>query len=344
MVERTGEAELRDLIGLRGKGTWYFLAILEVTIGLYMVPNFDLVSIVPATVGLILVGGAGLVTLLVPGNPLPVSATCYVVVVGPVSVASTTLGVIPVEQQTDGSRQVWTAFACCYVLAVLVLRGRMGAAWLGLLVTGATLVTIVVVGELDVGVVTRAVVAVATVAGVSVCALIMRPTQHSLRLLSEEAAMRAAAEATMAAENEERDRQLYRLDKLAGPILERVASGAELSEVEREQCRLLEAELRDGLRAPQLATEQLSSAARGARARGVEVVLLDDGGFNAVSRQISEQVIAVAVRELDGANSGSVTIRVLPAGRRLLATVLVDAPQRDRRTEIDVAGTVTVGS
>ena len=154
--------------------------------------------------------------------------------------------------------------------------------------------------------------------------------------------MRAAAEATMAAENGERDRQLARLDKVARPILERIAEGAELTAAEREQCRLLEAELRDGLRAPQLVTDELSSAARGARSRGVEVVLLDDGGFAGVPRWVRERVVEAATRELDAANTGSVTVRVLPMGRRILATVLANSDEQDRRTEIDAAGGVSV--
>jgi hypothetical protein len=74
-----------------------------------------------------------------------------------------------------------------------------------------------------------------------------------------------AAEATRMAVDGERIRQL---DRVARPILERIAKGMVLSAAEREGCRLLEAELRDGLRAPQLMTAELSVAARGARGAG----------------------------------------------------------------------------
>ncbi|CCF64508.1 conserved membrane protein of unknown function, putative ''Winged helix'' DNA-binding domain [Nocardia cyriacigeorgica GUH-2] len=339
MADTSADFGLRDLLGLRGAAGWLFLAILELTIVLYMVRNFTEASPVPATAALVLLVVAGVVVLMVPEEPLPKPATAYLVVAGPLATALTTFDV-----QEYASSQVWTAFASSYVLAVLVLRGRMGAAWLGVASVAVVVAVVGAVAGLSAGVIVGSIVPVATVAGVSVCALIMRPTQRSLRLLREEATMRAAAEATMAAENGERDRQLARLDKVARPILERIADGVELSAYEREQCRLLEAELRDGLRAPHLATDELNSAARGARARGVEVVLLDDGGFDGVPPAVRRRVIEAAIKELDAANAGSVTVRILPTGRRILATVLAHAPEQDRRTEIDLAGEVAVST
>ncbi|WP_345496191.1 hypothetical protein [Nocardia callitridis] len=331
--------ELRDLLGLRNRSAWLFLIMLEATIGLYMVRNFAESPLIPVVLALVLVVVAGVVVLVIPVDPLPWSATVFVVAAAPVATVLTSF-----DAEHGWSKQVWTAFAASYVLAVLVLRGRLGAAWLGVLGTGVVIAVVGVVAGVRSGVLLGAIVPVATVAGVSMFTAIMRPTQRSLRLLREEATMRAAAEATMAAENGERDRQLARLDKVARPILERIAEGAELTCDEREQCRLLEAELRDGLRAPHLATDELNGAARGARSRGVEVVLLDDGGFAGVPGWLRDQVIAAAARELDSANEGSVTVRILPMGRRILATVLVNAPDQDRRTEIDAAGAVQVST
>ncbi|MEV6276015.1 hypothetical protein [Nocardia sp. NPDC051832] len=337
MADSDNEFGLRDLLGLRDGSAWLFLIILELTIVLYMVRNLSHVPLLAAAVAAALLVVAGVLVLVIPVDPLPWPATVFVTASGPVATAITTMDV-----QSGWSRPVWTAFASSYVLAVLVLRGRLGAAWLGVAGIAVVVVSAGIVGELRAGVMAGSVVPVATVAGVSVCAALMRPTQRSLRLLREEATMRAAAEAGMEAENGERDRQLARLDKVARPILERIADGVDLTAEEREQCRLLEAELRDGLRAPQLVTDELSSAARGARSRGVEVVLLDDGGFAGVPRWVRERVIEAATKELDAANAGSVTVRVLPMGRRILATVLANAPDADRRTEIDTAGAVSV--
>ncbi|MBF6203113.1 hypothetical protein IU483_03165 [Streptomyces gardneri] len=339
MAERETEVGLRDLLGLRGRAAWLYLVILEVTIVLCMVQNFSESLVAAVAAALVVLALAGVVVLLAPTDPLPWPATVFVSASGPLAAALTS-----VDVEHAWSKQVWTAFAASYVLAVLVLRGRLAAAWLGVVGIGAVVAVVGVAAGLQVGVVVGSIVPVATVAGVSLFAAIMRPTQRSLRLLREEAAMRAAAEAAMAAENGERTRQLARLDAVARPILERIADGDDLTAAEREQCRLLEAELRDGLRAPQLATDQLSSAARGARSRGVEVILLDDGGFTGVPHRVRQQVIDAATGELDAANEGSVTVRILPTGRRILATVLATATDRDRRTEIDATGAITVST
>jgi hypothetical protein len=53
-------------------------------------------------------------------------------------------------------------------------------------------------------------------------------------------------------------------------------------------------------------------------------------------------VIDSAASELDAARADSVTVRILPSGRRVLATVLAHGTEYDRRTEIDTVGNVTV--
>ncbi|WP_067814923.1 hypothetical protein [Nocardia inohanensis] len=329
---------LRDLLGLRGRAAWLFLVILQATIVLYMVRNFGESPTWAALLGTLLMLGAAALLLVVPVDPLPLPIAIFTAAAPPVATALTTM--FPVHPH--GQQSVWSAFASSYVFAVLVLRGRVRTAWVGVLATAGVLLAAGLGDNLESRTIVGSLIPVGTVTAITVFAAVMRPMQRSLRLLREDAMLRAAAEATMAAADNERTRQLSRLDRVARPILERIAEGAELSAVEREECRLLEAELRDGLRAPQLVTDELSGAARGARSRGVTVVLLDDGGFAGVPEWVRKRVIDAATRELDAANSGSITVRVLPLGRRVLATIMADAPDNDHRTEIDTDGRVTV--
>ncbi|UGT63554.1 hypothetical protein [Nocardia asteroides] len=340
MADRDTDFALRDLLGLRDGAAWLFLVGFEAIIVLYMVRNFAGSPPVPALLALLALAAAGLLVLVIPVDPLPVSATALVVLAAPLAAVLTMTG-LPNRGDTP---QVSTAFAASYVLALLVLRGRLGAAWIGVAATAGVIAVLAAAEGMTGGSFVGTVVPIGTVAGVSLFAAVMRPTQRSLHTLREEATLRAAAEATLAAENGERDRQLARLDRLARPMLERIAAGADLNGRDREECRLLEAELRDGLRAPQLVTDELSAAARGARARGVEVVLLDDGGFAGVPRWVRERVVDAAAGELDAATDGTVTVRVLPMGRRVLATVLAAAGAGDRRIEIDAAGAVRVST
>ncbi|WP_405492039.1 hypothetical protein [Nocardia sp. NBC_00511] len=336
-AEMDARFELRDLLGLRGSAAWLFLLILEAVITLYMLRNFGESPLWAALAGLGLMLSAGAVVTAVPVDPLPVPVALYAAAAPALATALTVM--TPVADTAN--QTLWSAFASSYVLAVLVLRGRIRTAWVGVIAVAAVLVVLGIGGgHLQPATVIGSMVPVGTVTAISVFTAVMRPLQRSLRILREDGMMRAAAEATMAAADGERSRQLARLDRVARSILERIADGAELSAAEREECRLLEAELRDGLRAPQLVTDELSGAARGARGRGVEVVLLDDGGFAGVPEWIRKRVIDAATKELDAANAGSVTVRVLPLGRPVLATVV--APAHDRRTEIDTDGRVTV--
>lgn len=337
--ERKANFELRSLLGMRGRSGWVFRVGLAGTITLYMTPALNDVPVAQFVVAIVAMLGAGAILVLLPGDPLPWPATAAVIVAGPVAVLATHLNF------AEGAvRQPWAAFAASYVLAVLAVRGRIVAAWGGAVTVAVAVAFVDIVLDISVGSLFISILALACLAGATVCALILRPTQRSLRLLHDDVAMRAAAEATMAAEHSERVRQLSRLDELARPMLERIARGVELTPADREICRLLEAELRDGLRAPQLATDQLNAAARGARSRGVEVLLLDDGGFAGVTAALRARVLDLAVRELDAANGGSVTIRVLPAGRRNLTTILASAPGGDRRTEIGATGEILVST
>ncbi|MBF6354612.1 hypothetical protein IU449_08670 [Nocardia higoensis] len=331
------DGSLRELLHLRGQGSWQFLVLLQATLALYTLHNFGNLRPIPATVALVLIAVAGAIVVLVEQEPLPWRATLFVIVA--VLIATTLSRSFPRE---GAEVTPATIFAATYVLAIMVLCGRFWVAWGG--VAGVMLVVLLTDLAGTDSPFTATDVPMMTIAAVSVAVAIMGPTQRSLRVLRIEATVRAAAEATMAAENAERDRQLAELDKVARPMLERIADGADLDPGEREECRLLEAELRDRLRAPQLATEEISRAARVARARGVEVVLLDDGGFAGVARTAREEVVELAVRELTDAECGTVTIRVLPPGRRLLATVLVDGGSVDRRTDIDRAGRSTVSA
>ncbi|KAA0023679.1 hypothetical protein FOY51_07780 [Antrihabitans cavernicola] len=319
-------------MGLHGRSGAVVLGMLLFTIAMIMLRNMDSAdNDVPVIAGFALMAVAGVVVVVTPSDPLPLAATLFIVVAGPIATVAS-MG----DHAAD--RFVWSTFAFSYVLSLLTVRGRLLWAWIGVASISIATVAVGFTGGMSAAGVAGAIAPIGTVAAVSVFAVRMRPTLESLRLLRKEATTRAAAEATIAAQSEERDRQLARLAEVARPLLERIVGGEELDAADRFECRLREAELRDGLRAPQLAG--LAAAARGARGRGVEVQLLDDGGLEGVPAAVRSTVLFAAARELDAANAGSVTVRVLPKGRRNLATVLVSEPGEDRRTEVDGAGTV----
>ena len=94
---------------------------------------------------------------------------------------------------------------------------------------------------------------------------------------------------------------------------------------------LLEAELRDEIRAPYFTGTEVVAAARRARNRGVEVVLFDDrgdatrGGSTQYEERLRTRIVERAVAALDEAGAGRVVVRACPAGRPWAATILTDA-------------------
>lgn len=118
----------------------------------------------------------------------------------------------------------------------------------------------------------------------------------------------AAASAVETAIRAERSTRLTNTLQGAMPILKKIANG-EIGEREREECRLLEADLRDEIRGRMLLNPRLKKAVWSARSRGVEVVLLDEGGLEGVSAETAEAYRDRLAEELEKIREGRVTIR-----------------------------------
>lgn len=144
--------------------------------------------------------------------------------------------------------------------------------------------------------------------------LMLRPMARRIRVLREQAVVMAAEDAAARAGTEEHDRQLIHLDQAARPILQRVATGHEFTDAEVTHARLVEADLRDGLRAQGWHLPRVRDAVWRARERGLSVVLLDDSVHRNTSIAHTD-LKDVLVGLLDNTPTGRVTARVGPPGR-----------------------------
>ncbi|WP_168706952.1 hypothetical protein [Gordonia paraffinivorans] len=156
-----------------------------------------------------------------------------------------------------------------------------------------------------------------------------------LRAEAEKAATKAAAD--------ERRRHFADFESRARPMLERVAAGDVVTDGDVRRARLLEAQLRDGIRAPGWDRPELRKAVWDARGNGTEIVLLDDGGLDdlPVGERIvrHERITQAVIDELDR-GCDRITARILPPGRTELATVVVERDGITERLDFDHAGGV----
>lgn len=151
------------------------------------------------------------------------------------------------------------------------------------------------------------------------------PRANQIYALRRETARQSTTEAAQRAAITVRAQQLAYLDDRARPLLLRISAGSPLDESVVIECGLVEAALRDRIRAPALDVPMIAEAAWAARSRGARVLLLDDRDAPGEAAAKLEALYAGAVAALDRAGAGcDVTVRVLPSGRDRLATLTVD--------------------
>jgi hypothetical protein len=128
----------------------------------------------------------------------------------------------------------------------------------------------------------------------------------------EQASATLAATAANSAARQERKARLSQTLQRAMPMLELIAQrGSALTEAERLEARLLEAELRDQIRGRNLAVPMLTSVVGQLRRNGVDVQLLDDGGIDDLEQPHREELLAEVAQQIAGVKTGKVVVRAV---------------------------------
>ncbi|MGZ8177006.1 hypothetical protein ACXVUM_03680 [Williamsia sp. SKLECPSW1] len=339
LIDDETPRDARALIGMHTPAA-------RIVVGIYLTCIvFALLWVVPKTlmatsamvVGLFVVGSATVALLAVPGDPLPRLAATAMASAPGVSCAVILAGC---GRDLPSPVSGWSHGIGTMVLAFMCVRGRTGSAWIGMaLMVGVYIARSTLVGLAPLDHIDNVLVDLGPLAMATVFSLTLRPGAKLVFDLRDAGERRSAELAAAEATGLERDAQLGELDRLVRPMLDRIAAGDVLDDDDRTVCRLLEAQLRDRLRAPGLDVPAVADAARAARARGVEVVLLDDSrGPDALDPAVWERVVGIVVETLDGAGSGDVRVRLLPSGRAAIASVTVRDEAGGRRLDLDETG------
>lgn len=314
----TPRADVARLLGATGPGAWALAALYGVT---YVVIAFwsggEYTRTPLGLTGLALMIAAAVVLVLPQLSPLPHLAAAGVVVASVIAVAA---GLWQLEPEGWRGWVTWYIGATSYLSFTLALRGRFwwGAAQQLALAVVAVHWTGVTAGDPLRGLELVSHQLILFGAG-AFFAIWLRRTADRIAAFQETRLRRESAESARSAADEERARELRGIRESAGAALNRIATGA-VTDEERREHLLLEAELRDRIRGRGLALPPLAAAAREARRRGAVVALLDDLRSDAPSTARMREAIDWAAERVARSGGTDVTVRLTRAAGEPVVT------------------------
>lgn len=228
-----------------------------------------------------------------------------------------------IEGSNHNTFATWYIGALGVLLAATAVRGHRTIAW----IAGATVAVEVVVWGgwatiYDSGLIGM-VLLIAAGQGISFG---LERASLEAKTLSDQALADAAATAATSVQRLERKERAQSALESSLPMLQRiVAAGGMLTENERVEAKLAEASLRDEIRGRELVNDRVREAVRLARIRGVEVVMLDEGGLDDAAPELRSKILDDIAATLDGLSFGKVTVRA-PANETWMVTIAATAP------------------
>lgn len=262
------------------------------------------------------------------------------VVVCLVAIAHLVHATLPIGEMPTNS--TWHSTVIMTLLITVLVRGQRLAAWLGLAVFVAQAVYWACTHELGPAAVLQEIFGPVLWLGLATLVLRgLRSIGEQLVRVRKRSRENTQAMAESFSNLVLRDVWLTQLREQIGPLLQNLADPThQLTQAERDACRILEGRLRDALRAGNLVSQGVSDAIQAARGRGVEVVLVDNRGS-----RLPEAVRLATLRRLEQlvrtSTSGRIVARTAPEGYSEAVTILTVDAERNLTT-IDETGTVTV--
>lgn len=205
------------------------------------------------------------------------------------------------------SYTTWYVAAMGTLLAITAVRGRATFAWIGI---ASMVIETLLWGGATVLFSGGIFGAVFLVIAAHAAARALAASDQMISQFREKSLATDTATAAQSAARAERERRVTQTLSGVLPQLERIVmADGDLNESERVLAVLTEAELRDQIRGRSLAHPELAEQTRLARSRGVEVQLLDDGGFENLDDEEISNLLERVATELRSVETGKVVIR-----------------------------------
>ena len=204
----------------------------------------------------------------------------------------------------------------------LVVRERILAAWVGVaLLTGGAALWVIVNGLPPALILTMSLGHILSLTVWTLITTLARWASVSIFRDQERQMELEAKRIEDLQTNQVIESTLSRVEKKVRPLLETIASDAPLTNRERSQAALIEAELRDEIRGGNHLVELLAEEVKRARERGV-VLLMNDRGESAPPPELLTALRVHMTQALGEVDEGQVVIRLVPArtDHRVFAT------------------------
>ncbi len=237
-----------------------------------------------------------------------------------VAIALPLLVTSQLDPNVDNGYATWHVAAVGTLMTITAARRQLVAAWLGV---GALAVQSVVwagfmsLGSL--GVIGSIVwVGIAHMLTVTLASA-ARSTRRYAQAEREAAAWQAAQDAHLF----EGRMRLAQTNRIAAPMLRRIADrGGDLTDAQRQECRTLEAAIRDEIRGRMLLTDAVRAAVQQARERGTTVTLLDEGGIDDLDEAVRDRILSRLADAVSDSRADRIIARTAAEGSPVAVTVV----------------------
>ena len=230
-----------------------------------------------------------------------------------------------VGSQLDGSSgnlgyATWYVAAIGTLMTITATRKRPQLALLGVAVLVIHSVIWAGIGELGgLGVIGSVVWVVAAAVLSRALVKASRDTRQYSRAEREASGWHAAQEAHLY----ERQVRLTQTMRLAMPMLRRISeSNGELTAEEQQECRFLEAAIRDEIRGRRLLNHAVREQVMAARRRGASVTLLDEGGIDDLGGVALDDVLGTLALALEQTGADKIIVRTAADSATVAVTVV----------------------
>ena len=217
----------------------------------------------------------------------------------------------------------WYVGGMSALLGVLAARGQSAMAW----ITAALVSFLVVVedGLEGLGEVGIEGMAILIAAASATAFALKRADREVVELQNSEMAAEAAIIGSDAAGEERKVRLQNILERSLHALGQISVNRGAVTKREKEEFLQLESSLRDDIRGRALLNPTVRKATAEARARGIDVLILDEGGLNQLPASQLEHILEKVAGAINSVVAGKVVVRS-PRGEKWVVTVMATRP------------------